>query len=83
MKSGFYRGFCVLFCSVPRPEDLEDEAIQQQPKASYESVSETQQPHAQSQPRASPDKSPIPLPEKEPIAVEVSEEDLIEINSSS
>ncbi len=72
----------------PNPEDLEEEAIQQQPKASYESVSETHQ--------ESDDKTPIVLPyhdndvvldlsvddDKEPIAVEVSEEDVSEINSS-
>ena len=32
----------VCVCSVPSPEDLEEDPIQQQPKSSYDSVFETQ-----------------------------------------
>ena len=77
---------CVCFacvCLVPRPEDLEEEAIQQQPKAAgYESVSETfQAPPTTAE--AEPDKQAIPLPYKDdPVAVEISEEDAHEISSS-
>lgn len=65
---------CVYFfgvCLVPSPEDLEEEAIQQQPKASYDSVSDTEK-----------DRQPIPMSDKDPIAVQVSDEDIHEINSS-
>ena len=65
---------CVCVCLVPRPEDLEEEAIQQQPKASYDSVSATQQ--------SSEDKQPIALPDKDPISIELNEADVSEIITS-